>query len=202
MSTLLYSYPSSNPHLIKDLELERHIEGGYFRQTSIYDEKVPSPLAGNESRPLATTIYYLLTADEPRGYFHRNKSHTMHVLHQGRARYTLINPRPSDATGKWTPEMTYATMGENQEAEETRQLFVAGGVWKMSTIPDEDLNLVKESKAKGEKVGCLISEVVTPGFVWQDHEWMTMDTLKELFKDAENGEEMIEKLSKFVRPVE
>ncbi|KAG8925279.1 hypothetical protein FRC02_009795 [Tulasnella sp. 418] len=126
----------------------------------------------------------------------------MHVLHQGRARYTLINPRPSDATGKWTPEMTYATMGENQQTGETRQLFVAGGVWKMSTIPDEDLNLVKESKAKGEKVGCLISEVVTPGFVWQDHEWMTMDTLKELFKDAENGEEMIEKLSKFVRPVE
>ena len=62
-------------------------------------------------RSLATTIYYLLTFDDPDGVFHMNKSvvrkiywssinitmkkcdvQTMHVLHQGRAEYTLITP--------------------------------------------------------------------------------------------------------------
>ena len=64
-------------------------------------------------RPLATSIYYLLSLDEPNGVFHMNKSavrltigimlydrgnvtdvgiQTMHVLHQGRAEYTLITP--------------------------------------------------------------------------------------------------------------
>ena len=72
--------------------------------------------ADGEPRPLATTIYYLLTHDDPIGVFHMNKSavsvvlsnivmclrishvaddphlQTMHVLHQGRAEYTLIYP--------------------------------------------------------------------------------------------------------------
>ena len=60
-------------------------------------------------RPLATSIYYLLTCDASQGVFHMNKSavrgpcrrarpvltrapQTMHVHHQGRAEYTLIHP--------------------------------------------------------------------------------------------------------------
>ena len=42
----------------------------------------------------------------------------------------------------------------------------------MPNIPTGDL---ERSKIDGERVGCLISEVVTPGFDWHDHEYMTVD---------------------------
>lgn len=87
-------------------------------------------------------------------------------------------------------------MGEDTAKGESRQLFVGGGVWKMSGIPDEDL----AEPLNKDKVGCLITEVVTPGFVWQDHEWMTMEDLKDLFKDATDAEEQVAKFAKFIRP--
>lgn len=122
---------------------------------------------------------------------------TMHVLHQGRSRYCLIEPRPTSSKA-WTPTVTYEVMGEDTSKGESRQLFVGGGVWKMSGIPDEDL----AEPLNREKVGCLITEVVTPGFVWQDHEWMTMEDLKDLFKDAPDAEQQVAKFAQSIRPVD
>jgi len=196
----LYEYTSTNSELVSGLGLTRHIEGGYFKETHRCEDLVASPLADGHPRPISTTIYYLLTADEPRGYFHRNKSHTMHVLHQGRSRYCLISPRPSNpAPGSWKPAVTYSVMGADSLKGEDRQLFVAGDVWKMSGIPEEDL---AASGVDKEKVGCLITEVVTPGFVWEDHEWMTMGDLQDIFEEVPGGDAEVAKFARFIRPTD
>jgi predicted cupin superfamily sugar epimerase len=49
---------------------------------------------------------------------------------------------------------------------ESRQLLVGTGVWKRSRILPEDRALVKTPQDK-EKIGCLITEVVVPGFHWE-----------------------------------
>ncbi|KAG8952822.1 hypothetical protein FRC04_003747 [Tulasnella sp. 424] len=191
----LYDYTTPNSQLVKDLKLEKHIEGGYFAETQRDEEVVSSPLAGGAPRPISTTIYYLLTTEEPRGYFHRNKSHTMHVLHQGRSRYTLIAPNHSGG-----PSVSYTTMGADVSVGERRQLFVGSNVWKMSRIPEEDLAFATKNGVE-ESVGCLITEVVSPGFVWEDHEWMTMKDLEELFEGVEGGREKMKEFVNYIRPV-
>lgn len=54
------------------------------------------------------------------------------------------------------------------------QLFVPGGWWKASEIPEEDLLLLQAPDASGleERIGCLISEVVVPGWTPEQHEWL------------------------------
>ena len=59
-------------------------------------------------------------------------------------------------------------MGSNTSAGEVRQLLVHDA-WKMSEIPPEDLEAVKKGEVSADEVGCLITEVVVPGFVWEDH---------------------------------
>lgn len=81
-----------------------------------------------------------------------NKSITYHLLHQGRARYTLIRPAgPDAATG---PEVKHVVMGSDSSRGEVRQLVVEGGWWKASEIPEEDL----AADVEKDQIGCLISE--------------------------------------------
>ena len=85
-------------------------------------------------------------------------------------------------------------MGTNIAAGEVRQLVVGGGVWKRSAVPKEDIASVDndtDGKVDKDRVGCLITEVVTPGFDWRDHKFLTRQDLEELFKDVEGGEEYI-----------
>ncbi|KAG8987157.1 hypothetical protein FRB94_002583 [Tulasnella sp. JGI-2019a] len=196
-----YDYTTPNSQLIANIGLQRHPEGGYFKETDRSKDTVPSPFADGQARPVMTTIYYLLTPEEPRGYFHRNKSETMHIHHQGRAEYTLLSSRPASiASGeRWTPEITRRVMGTDQTGGELRQLFVGGDIWKMSRIPAEDLATAK-SREDREKVGCLITEVVAPGFHWEDHDWMTMKVLRELFQGSPNAEEETMKYAGYIRP--
>lgn len=120
---------------------------------------------------------------------------TMHVLHQGRATYTLIHP--PKAAGE-SPRVEKITMGTNTAAGEVRQLLV-GNAWKMSEIPDEDLAQVAAGKVSKDEVGCLITEVVVPGFVWQDHAFLTPDVLQSLFKGQADGEKWIKELTPHLR---
>lgn len=119
----------------------------------------------------------------------------MHVLHQGRATYTLIHP--PKAAGE-SPRVEKVTMGTNAAAGEVRQLLV-GDSWKMSEIPAEDLAQVADKKVGEDEVGCLITEVVVPGFVWQDHAFLTPEGLDDLFKGQADGEKWIHELSPNLR---
>jgi len=195
---MVYSYPTPNEELIAQLSLLPHPEGGYFAETMRAEETVPSPFAHGESRPIQTSIYYLLTAESPDNYFHMNKSTTMHVLHQGRSEYTLIYP-PSEKTGGKTI-IKRKIMGDRPG--ELRQLYVEGGVWKTSRLLPEDLELVRSVKVPPSHIGCLITEVVTPGFAWQDHTWLDAATLQDLLctVDVPMPAEAREEIETHIRP--
>ncbi|KAF5346438.1 hypothetical protein D9757_014706 [Collybiopsis confluens] len=187
--------------LIRELNLQKHPEGdplgapGYFIETDRQALQIPSPYSDNQSRPLATSIYYLLTKDSPSGIIHMNKSVTYHVLHQGRAQYTLIYPPSESNPGP--PRIERHIMGSNTSAGETRLLLVGTGVWKMSQLlPDLG------SESTEPDYGCLITEVVVPGFGWGDHAFLTRDGLIELFRDVEDrkeGDELVRQFEKHVK---
>ncbi|KAK4703542.1 uncharacterized protein P7C70_g2678, partial [Phenoliferia sp. Uapishka_3] len=176
----MYSYTTPNSELISTLSLQLHPEGGYFAETERLADEVPSPYADGQPRSLATEIYYLLAPSSPRGRMHMNKSATFHVLHSGRSLYTLM--RPSSVAGG-PPEIEHAIMGEDHSKGEVRQLFVPGGWWKASEIPAEDLK-----SGEKERVGALITEVVVPGFHWEDHAFLNKEELLKIYGGDENAE--------------
>ncbi|KAJ7915510.1 RmlC-like cupin domain-containing protein [Mycena leptocephala] len=182
--------PTLNP-LVKELGLLKHPEGGYFLETDRQREEVPSPFADGGSRSLATSIYYLLDYDSPSGVIHMNKSVTYHILHQGRVEYTLIAPGNPP-----TIEKKIMGLGPN----ETRQLLVGTGVWKMSRLLPEDVRQAKTEEDK-KNLGSLITEVVVPGFHWEDHEFLTKDGLVDLLKDMTDKESLISDLTVHLKKV-
>jgi predicted cupin superfamily sugar epimerase len=95
---------------------------------------------------------------------------TFHTHHQGRALYTLIRP-PTDSTSR--PEIKHVVMGSDLEAGEVLQLFVPGGWWKASEVPVKDLE-EKDEEARS-RVGCLISEVVVPGWTPEQHQFIDLE---------------------------
>lgn len=130
--------------LIADLQLEPHIEGGYFRRTFCSQRHSQIDNIGN--RPLMTSIYYLLTDDRPVGYLHRNQSDIIHYWHCGHPlNYWLIN---EDGL------MRQQTLGPDLTAGHQLQLFVPGGVWKATELMAGEYGLV--------------SEAVCPGFDFND----------------------------------
>ncbi|TBU58269.1 RmlC-like cupin domain-containing protein [Dichomitus squalens] len=205
---LVYAIPNSE--LIDQLRLIRHPEGGFFAETDRQTKEIPSPFADGALRTLATTIYYLLTPDEANGVFHMNKSATMHVLHQGRAEYTLITPgTPPKIERKVglllnllvTVSANYKApqvIGPNIHSGEVLQLLVPSGVWKMSRLLSADLIAATSQEDGKERYGCLITEVVFPGFAWEDHAFLKRAEFDKLFENSDSAEvkELIKYLEK------
>ncbi|UZJ56784.1 hypothetical protein CBS101457_006104 [Exobasidium rhododendri] len=204
----LYSYRQTNDTLIRVLKLLPHPEGGHFAVTHVSTESVASPYAiGSAPRAVQTTIYYLLSMrqDAPDngreglekivnhsssvGVMHMNKSTTMHLHHAGRVVYTLLS------TTKPLQVRT-VVMGEDVTKGEVRQLVVDGNWWKVSEIPTEDREKVESGEVDANRVGGLISEVVTPGFDWSDHAYITPAIMDEL---CDGDQEALRKYQKYCR---
>lgn len=143
--------------LIKLLGLEPHpTEGGYFRRT--YESSLCID-GSNGRRLLLTSIYYLLTQEQPGGFLHRNKSDILHYHHLGAAiKYILVSP---DGV------LYEKILGPNMRNGEVLQLLVPGGWWKASRLC---------AGAYG-----LISEAVSPGFEYVDNEIASMDSVQRNF---------------------
>ncbi|GAA6014860.1 hypothetical protein JCM10207_002204 [Rhodosporidiobolus poonsookiae] len=188
-----YPYPEGNAVLLKTLNLLSHPEGGFYAETVRTKENMSSPFADDAERSMATEIYYLLTPESARGKMHMNKSITFHTLHQGRALYTLVKPLPADAPAGAQPEIKHVVMGADSSKGEVRQLLVEGGWWKASELPAEDL-----ASNDPDATGCLISEVVVPGFDFADHAFLSEEALVELFRGDESAEG-VQKLRPYVR---
>ncbi len=141
--------------LIRLLELEPHpTEGGYFRRTYKSDLRCD---CGSGSRPLLTSIYYLLTQDSPGGFLHRNKSDILHYHQLGAAvKYLVISPEGILAERILGPDIAHG---------ETLQLLVPGGWWKASQLCGGDY--------------ALISEAVAPGFDYTDNEIATEEMARQ-----------------------
>lgn len=143
--------------IIQQLQLEPHVEGGYYRRSYQSEKSVEAPQQG--LRYLMTSIYYLLTSDSPIGHLHRNQSDIIHYYHCGDPiDYWLISPGG---------ELQQFTLGHNLMANQLLQLHVPGGYWKASRL-------------QGGEYG-LISEAVTPGFDYQDMELAEEGTIKTLY---------------------
>jgi predicted cupin superfamily sugar epimerase len=140
--------------VIAALNLEPHIEGGYYRRTFQADDQPMIEIAGGQ-RYLMSSIYYLLSREAPVGHFHLNRSDILHYYHLGDAiQYSLIFP---DGTLK--------------NAGQCLQLHVAGGVWKASQLMD------------GSAGFGLISEAVSPGVDFADMEMSSQRKLREQFPE-------------------
>ena len=180
--------------IITSLNLQPHIEGGYFVETDRAPDIVPSPFPVQASltselapkrpgfdpaiRNSSTTIYYLLTPNGPQGGFHRNKGRTVHTLHRGRGRYVLIH---ANEPGKEKRIETFI-VGHNVAKGEKLQWIVEGGKFKASyLLPDEE--------GGRESQGLLISETVVPGFEFCDHDFLSPEGLSDIVS-PEKAEEL------------
>lgn len=158
--------------LIEALQLEGHVEGGFFRRT--YEAQgQPRIDAGQGERFAMTSIYYLLTAEGPIGHFHRNRSDIVHYFHLGDPiTYTLIHP---------DGELQTVTMGPDPRQGHLLQLTVPGGIWKASQLTLGPLGYG------------LISEAVSPGFDYSD---MTLGQTSQLIEAFPQHEAVIRPLSR------
>lgn len=126
--------------VIRALGLERHREGGAFRETfrdAAHD-------AG--ARPRSTAIYYLLQAGE-RSHWHRiDAAEVWH--HYAGAPLTLRITEDGRTTAAWV-------LGDDLAAGEHPQLAVPAGAWQSA-----------ESRGAWSLVGC----TVAPGFSFDGFE--------------------------------
>lgn len=146
--------------IIRSLDLQAHVEGGYYRRTFQADHR-PQITTDNGDRYLMTSIFYLLTEVSPIGHFHVNQSDILHYFHLGDPlEYTLIHP---------SGELEHVTLGPDPTLGHRLQLTVPGGVWKASRL------------LPGDNGYGLISEAVSPGFDFDDMTLGKRETLQELF---------------------
>jgi purine nucleoside permease/predicted cupin superfamily sugar epimerase len=159
--------------LAKALNLEPHVEGGYFRQTFKADHR-PNITTKEGDRVTMTSIYYLLSADSPIGYFHMNQSDIMHYFHKGDAiTYYMLKPDGS---------VQITILGPDPSKGHQMQMMVKGGTWKASKIPTD------------AKYGYgLIGEAVAPGFDYAD---MQLGKTALLLKQFPQHKNYIQELSR------
>jgi purine nucleoside permease/predicted cupin superfamily sugar epimerase len=159
--------------LAKALNLEPHVEGGYFRQTFKADHR-PNITTKEGDRVTMTSIYYLLSADSPIGYFHMNQSDIMHYFHKGDAiTYYMLKPDGS---------VQITILGPDPSKGHQMQMMVKGGTWKASKIPTD------------AKYGYgLIGEAVAPGFDYAD---MQLGKTALLLKQFPQHKDYIQELSR------
>jgi len=146
---------------ITQLQLEPHVEGGYFRriyQSDYTHEAIPY---ATTPRCLMTAILYMLTDDSPTDYLHVNHADTLHFFHTGSAlTYMIVHP-----DGK----LERVRLGNNLAASEQLQLLVKGGCWKTAILERGEFGL--------------ISEAVSPGFEYADMALITAAEVQTRFPE-------------------
>ena len=132
--------------LARTLDLERHPEGGWYRQTWASPESVT--LSDGRVRPAATLIHFLLLAGESSAW-HRVSSDELWLAHLGAVTLQLGGPGPKPVDGETM------LVGVDLSAGERTQAQVPAGVWQR-TVPGS--------------ADALVSCVVSPGFDFDDFE--------------------------------
>lgn len=160
-----------NEHEIIDiLQLESHVEGGYFRRTYCAEKNIETDRE-DHSRPITTCIYYMLTRERPISFFAINQSDLILFYQSG----SPITIHLIDAEGNWSSSILGPDISKGQRP----QLISPGGCWKAYELTEGDY--------------CLMSEVVSPGFDYRD---MTMPTLQDL---RETYPHLVESVGKYVK---
>lgn len=122
------SMKHSAEYYIEHLEMEPHVEGGYFKEC----------LLEKEERNLWSSIYFMLAKGEV-SHFHRLKSDEVWYYHDGNALTIYM----IDEAGK----LTAAKLGLDLEKGEVPQVLVPKGMIFGSAMEEEGFSLV----------GCMVS---------------------------------------------
>lgn len=163
--------------LIDHLNLEPHREGGYFRRTyesnlNVYitnDEGTPSnndPSSRTE-RHIMTSIYYLMTRENPILRMSLNRSDIIHYYHLGcPVEYVIINPRDGDISRE--------RLGPDILSGQKLQVLIPGGCWRCGHILTGSGDVSSDGYS-------LTSEAVAPGFDYADNQLATEKEIREKF---------------------
>ncbi len=147
---------------IKSLGLEKHPEGGWFKEVYRSDEETAAehlPERFSGSRHHSTSIYFLLTSDTFSA-FHRIKSDELWHFYEGSA----VTIYMIDSEGNYSE----ITLGRNIESGEVLQCVIPHGVWFGAKVNAADSF-------------CLAGCTVAPGFHFDDFELGEREELLKLF---------------------
>ncbi|MBS6501476.1 MAG: cupin domain-containing protein [Clostridium sp.] len=139
-------------YYIKNLEMLPHVEGGYFKESFLSEEKV------RENKNLWSSIYFLLRTGEVSN-FHRLKSDELWYYHDGEA-LTIYMISPEG-------ELITKQLGINIEKGEVPQALVPKGYIFGSAMNNEGFSLV----------GCMVA----PAFEYEDFELFEREYLLNLY---------------------
>lgn len=141
----------SASYWIEKLQLEKHPEGGYYREVYRSEESIPANLLSvryRGSRNLATSIYFLLHGHEF-SCFHKIQSDETWHFYQGSTLELFV----LDADGNLMRHL----MGHNLDQGENLQLTILRNHWFAARVID---------RGSYALVGC----TVAPGFHFDDFE--------------------------------
>jgi len=139
---------------ISQLGLEPHPEGGFYRETFVSDQRLPS------GRPAATSILFLLTHENPSN-LHRLDAEEMWYYQSG----DPLIVHMIDEAGAYSKIL----IGPDIEAGQVLQAVVPPNVWFGSSVaaPEGQREDQREAEREGwALVGCM----VTPGFNFEGFE--------------------------------
>lgn len=145
---------------IEKLELEKHPEGGWFREIYLSDDIVPQtglPSSFRGERSFATSIYYLLEGTDFSA-FHRIKSDEIWHYYAGTSAIEIL----SLEKGKLKKYL----VGNDPERGETFQVIVQKNIWFAARLANSEGYAL---------AGCTVS----PGFHFEDFELADGRLLKE-----------------------
>lgn len=131
--------------LIRQLRLQPHPEGGYFKET--YRSALQIEAGQDRTRNVSTAIYFLLEGHD-RSAFHRIKSDELWFFHQG---------QPLEIVFIQNGQLVTVLLGNDVARGEVPQAVVPAGVWF-------------GAKVKNSTGFALVSCTVAPGFDFADFE--------------------------------
>ena len=161
------------------LSLERHREGGFFRETYRSAQTVETEQG---PRPLCTVILYLLTADNP-SRFHRLRSDEAWFYHAGTPAEIVLLAKDAGGVrptviGTDNPQALVPAacwMGARVVGEEQAD-------WGEGRAPER--RWTPDRRANQEARWTLVSCMVSPGFDYEDFELADREALLRDFPQA------------------
>lgn len=160
---------------IEKLNLQKHPEGGWFKETYRSGETISAenlPDRYGEERCFSTCIYYMLEAND-QSVFHRLKSDEFWHFYTGTSaiKLSVISPEGN---------LTQHLLGADPDYDEVFQLLIPRNHWFAAELTNK----------KGYAlIGCTVS----PGFEFSDFEMAQRAKLSTLFPQHQ---ELIQKLTR------
>ena len=148
--------------LIEKLQLEKHPEGGYFKETYRSEILLPKSVLPSEftsGRNASTCIYFMLTSDEFSAFHKVNQDEAWHFYLGETITLHMISPEG---------EYSQVSIGNDFSQNETPQFVVTAQHWFAAEIKTEDSFAL---------VGC----TVAPGFDFDDFELAEQQELQQIF---------------------